>query len=973
MTALVPRRRPFAWLVGAAVLVALGIAVAVMLQRGVRPAARLVGDAKAGVVASESGTPVPVPGLQVGRPEPRVDTGFLGVRGIVRLPNGDPAEGASVSVWRATTAWPEWRRERLGDQAITGADGTFQFRLEDTRGVLVAFELPSLEGQYAGGLAEVPVRGELMDLRLQPGFELFGFVTTDAGSPVANARVALESVPGEERRVAVALTNAEGRYRFANVAGGPVRLVVRHDTWQPRILSPVVVGDLRRVDVKLDRPAMAPLRGRVTSAATFGPVAGAVVELLPINARLGLADPVTARTGADGTFVVAGLVRGNMRLVVRHPEHGFVMRTEAVGTSTAELQLELPRRTSVRGQVVAARGPSPLRGGEVLQIRDAGGQIDFVVVDGDGNFRCAQPLSPGWTNVRVVAGAFVFQRSLATELDVLLEESAENSLEFEVIRPNRVRGRLVDERGAPVVGAAIERTKPLPDADKFTDAASAPELTTFGSLSAIGSQFVQLFASDRDELLATTGPDGTFELVGVKRGASLLRMTQRGRGHLFRLVVVDGSALPQDLGEMVLPKGHRIRGQVMRGARPVAGATVVAMGGDHRQAQAVTDGSGNWTIDDLAAGEYRVRARLPTQPAGSPPHAVRVGDGQTQSDLRIVLESGRTVSGTVLGRNGQPIAGASVAVRGSRSMSTVSADDGTFLVELPERALELQVVAPDRVTSSVVTVRANQDRLEVRLDTPPVCTIQARLSGLPERRRLPSARLRFVPMLGDEDGDARTGWAEVSDGQLQARNCPAGPVRIEIWCDGFAPFAIRRDLAADEVHDLGEILLEPGARLSGRIVDSDGKPVDNANVMLGEESDLEAFEAGVRTTADGTFAIHGVCTRARWLLVRSTGYATKVVELALPETVLSPDLLEVRLERGATIEVAVAREARGAGFVQLRRAGRLVASTELDDQGKAWFANRSAGDYTVHVVGTDQPGRPAVVAAGMARVVVSVP
>jgi protocatechuate 3,4-dioxygenase beta subunit len=668
---------------------------------------------------------------------------------------GDPAEGASVSVWRASTAWPEWRRERLGDQAITGGRPALQFRLDDARRPAGRVRVASpLEGQFAGGLVEVPEHGELMDLRLQPGFELFGFVATDAGSPVANARVALESVPAEERRVAVAITNAEGRYRFANVAAGPVRLVVRHEAWQPRILSPVVVGDLRRVDLKFDRPAMAPLRGRVTSAATLGPVADAVVELLPLNARLGLADPVTARTGPDGSFVVTGLARGNMRLLVRHPEHGFVMRTEAVGTSTAELQVELPRRTAMRGRSVAERGPSPLRGGEVLRIRDASGQNAFVTADAEGRFRCPEPLSPGWANVRVVAGAFVFQRSVAVEVDVRLEETAANEVELGVLAPAVVRGRLVDEAGEPVVESSIVRTKPLPDGDQFTDAANALDL------SSMGNQFVQLFVSDRDELLATTAKDGTFELVGVKRGPSLLRMTQRGRGSVFRLVMMEPT-MQQDLGVLTMPKGHRMRGQVMRGARPVAGATVSAMDTDTRaQAQTVTDGNGNWVLDDLAPGDYRVRGRLPTQPAGSPPRTVRIDDRQPLPDLRIVLESGRTVAGSVLGKNGQPLAGAAIAVRGGRGTTTVSADDGTFLVELPVRAVELQVTAPDGSVSSMVAVPATRDRIDVHLDTPPVCTIKARLAGLPLRNRLPSARLRFVPMVGDEEGDARTCWTE---------------------------------------------------------------------------------------------------------------------------------------------------------------------------------------------------------------------
>ena len=957
------RRRKFAWVIGGALMVALGFAVKTMLQSGQHLAARLGTK----VATPSAGETAPLPELGGANPTQLDPNAGAAVRGIVRMPDGEPAAGASVSVWRALTAWPEWRRERLGEEAITGADGIFQFRFADTRGLLVSFVMPSLEGQLAGGLVEVPAHGDL-DLRLVSGFELFGFVTTDAGSPVANARVALESVPTEERRAAVAITNAEGRYRFANVPAGPVRLVARHEAWQPRTLSPIVVGDLRRVDLSFDRPAMAPLRGRVTSAATFGPIEGALVELLPLSSKLGLADPASARTGRDGTFLIAGLGRGNMRLVVRHPEHGFVLRTETVGISNAEVLVELPKRTEVRGQVFAESGAAPFRAGDVVRVRDAAGQLAFVELDAEGRFRCPEPVSPGFAHLRVVTGNFAFRHSLAADLEVRIDEAASTELELPVVPPSRVRGRVLDEAGRPLAGVAVVRTKPLPDAEKFSDAATQWD---FG---AIGSQVVQLFVSDRDELLATTAKDGSFEVVGIGPGVSLLRMTQRGFGSQFRGVVIEGAAAALDLGEVRMPKGNRVRGQVLRGARPLAGATVSVVGiGSQAQATAVTDGVGAFVLDDLLPGDYRIRARLPTQPAGSPPRSIRVVADQPTPDQRILLDTGRSVQGTVVGSDGQPVAGALVVVRGSRGTGTVTEDDGAFMLELPERAVELSVSLPDRGTSTVVKVQAREDRLTVRLDTPPCGTLLARVAGLPQRNRMTSVRLRLVPIEGDGEGQARTRWLELRDGVLSFAHCPLGRVRVEIWCDGYAPFTRVHDFTAEGAHDFGEVLLEPGARLQGRVVDAEDRPVANANVMLGEEADLEVVEAGVRTDAEGRFTIQGLCARASRLLVRSPGHAPTAVDVRLPEDVLAPTPLLVRLARGSTIEVVVARDQRGSGLVQLRRDGRFLAGAEIDEAGRVWFANRAAGKYTVHVVGSESPPVPVVVPVDVPVVVVPIP
>lgn len=952
--------RWWSWAIGAAVLLALGVGVAAMLRWGALVPRPLLPEAGAGTAPR-----IEVPALRVQgdlTQGTQSRDGGTTVRGVVRLPNGAPAAAATVTVCRALSAWPEWRCERL-DQAITGRDGTFQFPLGDVTGLLVGFE----HTQFVGDLVEVPRHGEL-DLRLAPAFELSGVVTTDSGAPIAAARVALESLPGEQRRVDVCTTTADGRYSFKNQGAGPVRVVARHEAWQPVAYPAIVVGDQRQVDLRFERPAMSPLRGRVTSAATQAPIAGALVQLLPVNGKLGLVDPVEVLTGNDGTFLLSGLARGNMRLFVRHAEHGAVMRTQTVGTVATELPIELPMRSTVSGQLVIGESPEVFPGDELLQIQDSSGQVEHTVIGADGRFRFGASLSPGWARLRLIEPRFAFFRSKAAETDVRIEEGASTAFELEVVPPAIVRGRLVDGQGRPLASAQLVRTRFLPDSARtIGDAAFQLDL------GAVGSQVAQLVGAARDEPLATSGKDGSFTIRGLAPGPLLLRTVAPGHGSRLLRAGVIGPFKPVDVGDVVLPRGCRLQGRVQRSGRALAGATVVVHGRD-TQASAITDAGGSWSVDDLVPGEYRVRARLPSQPAGSEAHAVRVVADGPPMNLLIVVDAGRAVRGIVTGSDGQPVAGAIVAVRGAIGQTTASDGNGEFVLEVPERAVELQVSLADRSTSRIVAVPPVGQRVDVRLDTPPTCTITALVAGLPGRTRMTSALLRLTPLFSEEEGETRSRWVELPDGELAWPLCPAGRVRIEIWCDGFAPFVVERELAANEKHALGEVLLEPGSRLDGVVRDDRGNAVANARVLLGEESDLDLFDAKTRTGADGVFRLSGVTHRSTRLVARAAGFAARVVELELPRDVLSRSPLVVTLERGSTIELSVAGELAGEGaLVQLRRGDSVVASAELDDNGRAWFANRSAGEYTVQLVGSDAPPKALAVVAGSAQVKVALP
>lgn len=950
--------RGWSWVVGVAVLMALGAAWWTLSRQSSWRAPKETAASPAAPVRSlDDGGAKVAPGAAV----PGGET----VEGVVVGPDGRPAAGATVAVHRMLTAWPEWRSERIEQAvAITGADGRFAIRVARRLGLLVAFGHSAL----AGGIEQVPAQAMPMRLQLQQGFELFGEVQNASGGGVANARVVLESVLSDQRRVVAVTTGPNGAYRFTNLPAGPVRIVARHDGWQPVAVPVHVIGDVQRRNLVFERSAVASVRGRVVGANSQAPIADATVEALPANGRPGLADPVTARTGPDGTFVLDGLARGNLRVLVRHPEYGAVTRNVTVGPSTGDMSFEMSGRSRVAGRLaVAADGARPAWNGEELEIRDSAGQVDYATVAADGSFRFASALSPGAATITVASGALAFGRTGSRDASVRIDAAEETELELETVAPTVVRGRIVDEAGRPLAGASVSQTKVL--------AESARSIGTAITNLDIGvfSRVVQLFGGDRDELLAVSGADGRFEIRGQKPGLLTVRLELAGRGTRWLSLTVVAGGAPLVIDDAVLRPGCRIQGRVHRNRRGLAGASVTAVGADS-QAVTMTRRDGTFVFEDLMPGEYGVRARLPSMPTGSAEQRVVARADGAPPEAVFEIDSGRVVRGGVSGSDGQPLPGALVTVRGAVGQTTMTDTGGDFLLELPARAIDLQVSLGDRSRPKVVSLGASEEIVSIRLDTPPVTSVAALVSGLPSRKRMASALIRFARLDDSGDTSPRSLWFELPNGELSWTACPVGRVRVEIWCEGFVPFVAEREFVAGAPHNFGDVVLEPGARLAGRVVGPDGSAVANAVVWLGEEADADFYEPRVRSAADGTFRLGGVSSRSSRLVVRAPGYAPRTVDLVLPEDVLADEPLDVVLERGAVIEVAVARDvAMGNAGVELRQGGQLVATADLDDAGRAWFPNRAAGTYTVGLFGGEVPPKRVVVEPGAATVRVQLP
>ncbi|MGW8376721.1 DHA2 family efflux MFS transporter permease subunit [Streptomyces sp. ODS28] len=186
-----------------------------------------------------------------------------------------------------------------------------------------------------------------------------------------------------------------------------------------------------------------------------------------------------------------------------------------------------------------------------------------------------------------------------------------------------VRGRVLDESGAPVPEAAVTLIDP----------------------------------SGRQLGRAATAHDGSFSVQAPGEGSYILVGSANGRQPKVATLSVDAGPLDHDV---VLAGTAGLTGTVWAGAEPVSGALVVATDVRGEVAQAVTSGEdGGYRLAELVPGAYTLTASA----TGFQPFTCSVevaGGGPTQQDAQ--LKAAAMIRGTVRGSGGAPLEDARVSL-----------------------------------------------------------------------------------------------------------------------------------------------------------------------------------------------------------------------------------------------------------------------------------------------------------------------
>ena len=701
--------------------------------------------------------------------------------------------------------------------------------------------------------------GEPVELRLRAGRPVTVTVLRSDDRPVAEALV-----QAGKGSWAAGLTGADGALEIALPEDGVVRA-----TGMEGARGHVTVGDgTESVELVLDEPAR--LAGRVIDADSRQPVPGALVWSDPAVGGI-------TRTDQGGRFQLAVAPRGGSAPLQAAAPGYFPNRLRVSEAQEFEPVLALSPAAVASGQVVNAAG-EPVAGAELTA---------RFVADSPGSFRRGEDAHTSSGE----DGRFRFA-ALTPEIPLRLEGKAPGyaaaTLDLEALEPRdaRVGLRLVLDRGSSLSGRVIGLGEPLAGA----------ELTAL--LQPQGSSPMVLLARMRQlsEEQATADEQGLFEYRNLRPGTYRLTVSAPGFASLL-MPGIEVGAGGADVGSLELEPGVEITGVVVDGDdQPVQGAEVRAnsqqsqlfgMGDRNDEPQAVSGPDGAFTVADRRAGE-RVDLAVTHedyQPAGVP--GVLAPNPQ---EVRIVLQLGARLSGTVVDPSGGPVADARVSVmvdeadfdpsgmgvRGFRFPVRASTDDtGRFeLQQVPSGKIRLTAAARGWRTAelSALEVAPGAELDDLRLVLERGATVTGRVfaadgqpaAGAWVRVQEPRTGGRFTP-----PPRATTG----GDGQYLLEGVETGLQLISARSEDDETTAQEIEVATG-INRL-DLRFAAASTVSGRVVDDTGAPLPGVTVML--ITDARQWSGSEsRSGAGGGFEIEGV--RDGQYLLRATrdGYATLV-------------------------------------------------------------------------------------------------
>ncbi len=569
------------------------------------------------------------------------------------------------------------------------------------------------------------------------------------------------------------------------------------------------------------------------------------------NVRVDARPPRTAVSEDDGSFAFDELIERTYHLTASAGDlaGGPVQHALTANSDPAVIRL---REGGVLEVEVVDANNQPVAGARV----SSEGLVDRAQTTGADGVARLRGVPSGPSSVRVQADGYAPTTTLA-----FMPQSPGSVVKVRIGLASGapVSGRVVDADGKPVAGA---RVKPRSASDWIPfGQEDAVETDANGAwrFAAMPAGTFRFNASHPKHAPGGSEPhtlDGKTEVTGV--------VIEVGPAATLsgKVVTADGAPAPYATVR-IGPKDWNLWSGWDAGIRQVA-----------------ADETGAFSFGGLKPEP--IVASAATADATSATTTIDLSAQPHTTGVVLTLDVTGVISGVVVDSKGAPVAEASVtawpdfmggeaiedwAVRGS--LATATDGGGAFAFRgLPAGAYRLRAGRSGGGAEMFMLQpgeRAQVGDTDVRL-------VLAGNGGVKGRVELDDGTTPAVFTV-------RVGWTTPvpvaqKDGAFTLDDIPAGAYDVTVEGPGFARTSVR-DVAivADEIKDLGTIVVKKGRSVAGRVVDATGRPVANANVVLGKQlfSDgtklggglgglLDAQTGMRRVTADerGDYRVSGV-------------------------------------------------------------------------------------------------------------------
>ncbi len=721
---------------------------------------------------------------------PSADPRPVPVSGIVLDSAGKPAAG--VTVWLidglpaeafrwfgdelrvAPYAGPGVGLPRIRVETRTDASGRFALEVPasfiarrwQNPLVLLAHQpgTPLAIHRLPGPLGQDPAP---VDLPLQAGEGTALRVLAPAGTPVAGAIVEPRDLDDVPLDVLLGgplggTTDSQGRVVLASVPRGLLREVA--------VTAPGLGTQRLRIDgdpaADLRLTPVGRLAGRLVAQGNE-PIRGVSIKATTLVggfAGTGRSGWAQAAADASGRFEIPAIAAGMLTLeVVLDPRAGARLCTEphrgivvADGTTT-ELTIPLLPSVRIAGSVQEQGTNRPITGA-LVQLDGMFGGDCFAVTDSGGKYEgfiARENFQPyGWTIREPIPFFFptvikdTYQRMPPPGTDELVIPPLERP------RGVDVPGRVVDDMGRAVAGATVEGT--------------------------------WRHGTGRTQLaMARADAQGRFVLHGVDPAAELTYRAWRGDLCTSGTTTAQASAaLTKPVTLSITPKAAaQLGGRVLDTAgQPIAGAAVrvwrVGRGKDGgvTELEPILSGDGRAIVRSGSDGRYQTlrKVHLPDEFFAEVQAPGRLGDrsltvlvaDEKQEIPSVILRRVGSISGQVVDRQGQPVAGALVRQAGDGPMPTeattnvqgrfelpgVRSGPAIVTVSKPGYRIEPHLVADSQAPDRPVLTRSDEPAARAYSTLPPAMTAEQELALI---RRLVSPLARRILKEGTEDDRRR--------------------------------------------------------------------------------------------------------------------------------------------------------------------------------------------------------------------------